>query len=247
MTTREVVSKDIEPFYKSSFIFLLSWPCICVLIFFIRVQKKQKRLLFFTPVFTSTAVTYPPSSRILLILVSPPPNGFNCAVVLEKTPESPLDCKEIQPIHPEGAKSWVFIGRTDAEAEAPILWPPLAKSWLLKRPWCWKRLKAGGEGDDRGSDGWMASPTQWTWVWVNSGSWWRTPTSSNREARCAAVHGVAKSLTRLSDWTELNGFNIFSPPLTSICSSYFCKVVLSPFFEPWAIRLLLSFDKYSVK
>ena len=90
-------------------------------------------------------------------------------VVLEKTLESPLDCKEIQPVHPEGDQSWVFIGRTDFEATSPILWPPDAKRWLLKRPWCWERLGAGGEGDDRGWDGWMASPTQWTWVWVDSG------------------------------------------------------------------------------
>ena len=68
-----------------------------------------------------------------------------------------------------------FIGRTDVEAETLILWPPDAKSWLiLKRPWCWERLRAGGEGDDRGWDVWMASPTQWIWVWVNSGSWWWT-------------------------------------------------------------------------
>ena len=67
-----------------------------------------------------------------------------------------------------------------------------------KRPWCWE-LRAGGEGDDRGWDGWMATPTQWTWVWVNSGSWWWT-----REAWRAAVHGVTKSWTRLTDWTELN-------------------------------------------
>ena len=68
----------------------------------------------------------------------------------------------------------------------------------LKRPWCWERLKAGGEGDDRGWDGWMASPTQGTWVWINSGScWWR-------EAWHAAVHGVAKNWTQLSDWTEQN-------------------------------------------
>ena len=77
-------------------------------------------------------------------------------------------------------QSWVFTGWTDVEAETPILWPPGAKSWLiwiltnLKRPWCWERLRAGGEGDDRKWDGWMASPTQWTWVWVNSGSWWWT-------------------------------------------------------------------------
>ena len=92
-------------------------------------------------------------------------------VVLEKTLESLLICKEIQPVHPKGNQSWIFIGRTDAEAETPLFWPPDVKSWRL---WCWERLKAGEEGDDGGWDGWMASPTQWTWVWVNSGSWWWT-------------------------------------------------------------------------
>ena len=91
-------------------------------------------------------------------------------VVLEKTLESPLDCKEIQPVHPKGDQSWVFIGRTDIEAKSPILWPPDTKSWLIKRPWWWERLRVGGEGDDRGWEGWMASPTQWTWVWVDSRS-----------------------------------------------------------------------------
>ena len=96
-------------------------------------------------------------------------------VVLEKTFESPLYCKEIELDHPKGNQSWIFMGRTDAADEIPILWPPDAKNWLhLKRPWCWGRLDASGEGDDRGWDGWMASPTQWTWVWVNSGSWWWT-------------------------------------------------------------------------
>ena len=94
--------------------------------------------------------------------------------VLEKTVESPLDCKEIQPVHPKGDQSWIFIGRTDAEAETPILWPPRAELTHWKRPWCWEGLGAGGEGDDRRWDGWMASPTQCTWVWVNSGSWWWT-------------------------------------------------------------------------
>ena len=89
-------------------------------------------------------------------------------VVLEKSLESPLDCKEIQPVHPKGNQSWIFIGRTDAEA--PILWPPDAKNWLIgKRPWCWERVKAGG-GDNRGWIGWMTSLIQWIWVWVNSGS-----------------------------------------------------------------------------
>ena len=78
-------------------------------------------------------------------------------VVLEKTLESPMDCKEIQPVHPKGDQFWEFTGRTDVEAKTPIVWQELTHS---KRPWCWQRLKVGGERDDRGWDGWMASPTQ---------------------------------------------------------------------------------------
>ena len=78
-----------------------------------------------------------------------------------------------QSIHPKGNQSWIFMGRTDVEAEAPILWPFDVKNWLIgKRPWCWVRLRVGREGDDRGWDGWMASPTWWTWVWARSGCWW---------------------------------------------------------------------------
>ena len=93
-------------------------------------------------------------------------------VVLEKTLESPLFCKEIQPVHPKWDQSWVFIGRTGFEAETPVLWPPDAKSWLI-----WKDPDAGKdweEGDDRRWDSWMASPTEWTWIWVYSGPWWWT-------------------------------------------------------------------------
>ena len=68
----------------------------------------------------------------------------------------------------------MFIGRTDVEAETPVLWSWCEDLTHLKRPWCWERLRAGGEGGDRGWDDWMASPTQWTWVWVDSGSWWWT-------------------------------------------------------------------------
>ena len=94
-------------------------------------------------------------------------------VELEKTLESPLDCKEFQAVHSKGDQSWVFFGRTDAEAETPILWLPHAEELThWKRLWCWEGLGAGGEGDNRGWDGWMASPTQWTWVWVGSRSWW---------------------------------------------------------------------------
>ena len=93
---------------------------------------------------------------------------------LEKTLESPLDHKEIQPVHPKRNQPWIFIGRTGAEVEAPILWPTGVKSWLTGKDWFWERLKAGGEGDDRAWDGWMASPTRWTWVWAGSGRQWRT-------------------------------------------------------------------------
>ena len=100
------------------------------------------------------------------------PNNWCFWIVVLKNLESPLDCKEIQP---KGKQSWIFIGRTDTEPETPKLWPPDVKNWLIwKRPWCWERLKAGGEGDDWGWDGWVASQTQWTWVWVSSGSWWWT-------------------------------------------------------------------------
>ena len=109
-----------------------------------------------------------------------PKNWCFWTVVLEKTLESPLDSKEIKSVNPKGNQSWIFTGKTDAKAE------PDMKNWLIgKRPWCWERLKTGGEGDDRGGegddrgwDGWhhqrIASPTRWTWVWASSGSWWWT-------------------------------------------------------------------------
>ena len=88
---------------------------------------------------------------------------------------SPLDSKETQPVNRKWNHSWIFIGRTDAEGETPntsATW--CEKLTHLKRPWCWERLKVEGEEDGRGWDGWMASPTQWTWVWVNFGNWWCT-------------------------------------------------------------------------
>ena len=96
--------------------------------------------------------------------------------VLQKTLESLLGYKKIKSINPKGNKHWIFIGRTDVEAEATIFWPPVAKNWLIgkERPWCWERLKAGGEADDRRWDGWMASQTQWTRVCASCGSWWWT-------------------------------------------------------------------------
>ena len=92
-------------------------------------------------------------------------------VVLEKTLESPLDSKEIQPVHPKGDQSWIFIRRTDAEAETPVLWPPDAKSQLIgKDPDAGKDWRREEKGTTE--DGWIVSLTQLTWVWVNSWSWW---------------------------------------------------------------------------
>ena len=119
------------------------------------------------------------------------------SVVLEKTLESPLDCKDIQPVHPKRDQSWVFIGRTDAEAETNTLATSCKELTHWKRLWCWERLRAG-ERDDRGWHGWMASPTQWTWVWVDSRSWWWI-------GKLGVLRFMgSQSQTRLSDWTELN-------------------------------------------
>ena len=100
-----------------------------------------------------------------------PKNWRFWTVVLEKTLESPLHYKEIQPVHPKGNQSRVFTGRNWNSNTLATWWEELIH-W--KRPWCWESLKVEREGNDRGWDGWMASPTQWTWVWVNSKSWWWT-------------------------------------------------------------------------
>ena len=95
-------------------------------------------------------------------------------VVLEKTLEIPLDCKEIQPVHPKGNQSWIFIGRTDAKAETPILWPPDAKNWIIWKDWCWERSKAEEKGMAEDEIVGWHHLMRWTWVWVGSGSWWLT-------------------------------------------------------------------------
>ena len=127
-----------------------------------------------------------------------PKNWCFWTVVLEETLESPLDCKEIQLVHPKGNQSWVFIGRSDVEAETPILWPPDAKSWLIgKDPDAGKDWGQEEKGKT-GWDGWMASLTQWTGVWVDSRSWWWT-------GRLGVPQFTgSQSQTQLSDWTELN-------------------------------------------
>ena len=119
-------------------------------------------------------------------------------VVLEKTLESSLDCEEIQPVHSKVDQSWLFIGRTDGWS-----WSANTLAWFkelthLKRPWWWERLKVGGGGDNRRWDGWMASPTQRTWVWVNSRSWWWT----GRPGMLQSM-GLQRVTTERLNWTDV--------------------------------------------
>ena len=126
---------------------------------------------------------------------------LNCSVG-EDTWKS-LDNKEIKLVNPEGNQPWIFTGRTDAEAEAPILWPPDVKSRLIGKDWCWERLRAGGEGGDRirrldGITNSMDMTLSKLWEIVKDWS--------------AAVHGLAKSWTHLRDRTTTGTHNNFYDP-----------------------------------
>ena len=132
-----------------------------------------------------------------------PKNSCFWTVVLEKTLESPLDSKKIKPVSPKRNQSWIFIGRTDAEAETPILWPPDVKNWLTgKDPdagkdWRWEE-KGTTEDETVGWHHWLDGHEFQQALGVGDG----------QGSLVAAVHGVEKSWTWLRDWTELNKWNI---------------------------------------
>ena len=159
---------------------------------------------------------------------------LNCG--LEKTLESPLDCKEIQPVHPKGDQSWVFIGRTDVEAKTPIIWPPDTKKWLIwKDPDARKDWRAGGEGDDRGWDCCMASMTQWTWVWVSSGSWWWTGKPGVLQSM--GLQRVGHDWATELYWGNMNGNFTYSCPF----SEFFYILNSSP-HNGWVWQDLLWYN-----
>ena len=151
---------------------------------------------------------------------------YQCLVSNHITLESPLDCKEIQPVHPKGKQSWIFIGRTDAEAEIPILWPVDAKSCFF------------GKDPDAGED-WRQeekSKTEDEMVeWhhqLNGHEFEQAPGIDDGQGSLAGcIHGAAKSQTRLNDWTELNWIIIYRDIISTVwklANEHFHSLVYYP-------------------
>ena len=144
-----------------------------------------------------------------------PKNWCFWTMVLEKTLESPLDCKEFQPVHSEGDQPWDFFGKTDAKAETPILWAPHAKSWLIG-----KDSDAGrdwGQEEKGMTEDEITSPTRWMWVWVNSGSWWWTGRPG--ELWFIGLQTVGHNWVTELNWTNGDGWSwvlFLMPPFRAI-------------------------------
>jgi len=133
-------------------------------------------------------------------------------VVILKTLENPLGCKEIKPVNPKGNQSWIFTGCWSWSSNTLTTWCKELTDW--KRPWCWERLKAEGEGADRGWDDLPASLTQWPWVWASSRSWWWT--GKPGELQSMGSQRVRRDWVTELNWTELN-------PAKWVAASFFCR------------------------
>ena len=147
-------------------------------------------------------------------------------VVLQKTSESPSDSKEIKPVNPKGNQPWIYIGKN--EAEAPIFCHLMQRASSLEKTLMLERLKAGGEGDEREWYGWMASPTQWIWGWVNSGSWWWTW----RPCVLQSVGRIESDTTERLNWTELIVYPLYYDSLLWV------------FYSPSFLKYLLCMDHH---
>ena len=149
-------------------------------------------------------------------------------VVLEKTLESPLDCKEIQPVHSKGDQSWVFIGRNDAKAESPVLWPPHVNNWLIGKDSDagrdWRQVEKGMTEDEIA--GWHH--------WLDGHEFGWTLGVGDGQGVPACCNSWGQSPTRLSDWTELNwmaiSFAIFlSHSVGYLSFFWWCSLLCKPF------------------
>ena len=149
--------------------------------------------------------------------------------------ESPLDCKEIQPVHSEGDQLWDFFGRTDAKAETPVLWPPHVKSWLIG-----KDSDAGRDWGQEEKGMTEAEMAGWHHWLDGRESGWTPGVGDGQGALRAAIHGVVKSQTRLSDWTELTELlYLLGPKLCPVPVSWMCSLS----FYQWKVTLLASEER----
>ena len=167
-----------------------------------------------------------------------PKNWFFWTVALEKTLESPLDTKDIQSVNAKGSQSWLKDLCWSWNSNTLAAWWKELIHW--KRPWCWERLKVGWEGDDRGWDGWMASPTQWTWIFEGSRSWWWTGKPGVLQHKpCCMLQGSQiigyDWATELTDWLNL----IFIAALFTIIKTW--KQPRRPLTDEWVKKLQYTY------
>ena len=140
-------------------------------------------------------------------------NWCSWAVVLTRTLESPLNWKELKRVNPKGNQSWIFIGRTDAEVEAPILWSPYARADSLERPWCWERLKAGEE--------WKTEDEMFgQHHWLNGHESEQAPGVGDGQGSlvfCSPCGHKESEITKQLNWTELK---FWCHPIWRLCFSW---------------------------